>query len=415
MANTLTDADAILKQTYPDDLVEMDYERSRTLSLIRKSKGALHSNPFGQAFRVPTKIGNPQAGGADFAAGYAQSATETARYEDWWITPKTWWQWADVAGETLRRTDGVGSFVNAAVIQIESAKKAMMRLYEIMLFKGGWGDLAQLSASAAVGSATGVALANAWMSRFCERGMSVVFSASEAANTLRGVTPVKITARRSGQLDFAFAPNTAGTAAAAGDVMFRFGDRQNSATPARQVTTGLKAWCPTSAPSATLFNQVDRTVDDRLYGRFQDALLSGSPEEAFMDGFAQVKAEGGLITHVPMGPLTYNKVCKSMNNHLDVCEITRDIGMGIPAVRLRGSDAVFYEDSACEEGNALGFNIEELSVEYAGKDLFYIERGLDGNMFREVAGTDSWRARLVTSSDLVVPAPSQNLLHVFNL
>lgn len=416
MSLDVSGANAILRRTYPDGKININYTNSKTLALLKKSKGTMVKSPYGELFQVPVQHGNPQAGSATYATGYGQASAESSRYKAWQITPKTFWHFADVNGDIIRRGAGVGSFIEPATSEIESAKNAITRIYSLMLFKGGWGDLAQLSASATVGSATGVALANKWMVRFCEVGQSVVFSASEAANTLRGTTPVKITGRHvsAGTLDFAFAPNTAGTAAAVSDFMFRDGDRENSATPTRRVITGFKAWLPTSAPSSTAFNGVDRSVDDRLGGLRQDATASGSPEEAFMDAEAQVGAEGGKVTHWVMGRETFNKLAKSMQNHIQYAEITgEDIEIGIPGFTLAGSDAVFYWDNACEEGFSYGFNLDEIEIRYAGNDLFYVEQQ-DGLTYREVAGSDLWRARIVTCSDLILPAPG-HAINLFNL
>jgi hypothetical protein len=406
---------AILKTTYPGGIVEVDYQNSKTLRLLKRNKGTLVQNPYGKVFHVPVKHGNPQAGSATYAEGYNQASTEQSRHEAWQIEPKTVFHFADVGGDILRRGEGKGSFARAATYEIEKAKKALTRIYEVMLFKGGFGDLFRLSSTAAVGSATGVALEQKWMVRMVEKGMSIVFSASEAANTLKGITPVKVVGRSSsaGTLDFSAAPNQAGTLAAVSDFGFRIGDRQNSATPSRLCLTGFKAWVPPTAPSATLFNGVNRTADDRLGGLRQNANESGSPEEGFMDAEALVDAEGGQLSHWVCGRLTFNKLAKSMQNHIEYAEIKDEFPIGIPGFRMKGSDAVVYWDSACEEGVAYGFNIDEVEINYAGEDLMYVEE-FDGLMFREIPGTDNWRARLVTCSDFILPAPG-HAVNLFNL
>jgi hypothetical protein len=415
MSESVTNANAVMRKLYADGVIELDYKKSKTLSLLKKGKGTMTSTPFGEVFAVPVKHGNPQAGAADYAEAYGQAPNENTRYAQWQISPRTIWHFADVEGDFIRRSSGVGSVVNAMTSSIENAKAAFQRILENQLFKGGFGDLFQLSPTAAVASATGVALAQKWMVRNVEKGMSVVFSASESGHVLKGTTAVKVVGRSSsaGTLDFSAAPNQAGTLAAVSDFGFRKGDRQNSATPARLVWDGFKAWLPTTAPGATPFNGVVRNVDDRLGGCRLDATLSGSPEEAFMDAEAQVDAEGGKLSHVVMGRETFNKLAKSMQNHVEYAEITSDIGIGIPGFTLKGSDAVFYWDAACEEGIAYGFNIEEVELLYAGGDLIKLEQ-TDGLTFREVAGTDNWRARILTCSNFTMPAPGHAIC-IFNL
>lgn len=415
MSLDLVTAANIMKHTYPNGVVEMDYKGSKTLLLLKKNKGTLVKTPFGTSFDVPVKHGNPQAGSATYATGYNQASGSSSKYSSWAVTPGTFFHFADISGDIIRRGEGAGSFVKALSSEIEGAKMAMRRIYETMLFKGGFGDLAQLSATATVGSATGVALANKWMVRMIEKDMKVVFANSEGSSVLKGTTAAKIVGRHAaaGTVDFDIAPNTAGTLAAVSDFMFREGDRQNSATPSRIVPVGFKAWLPTTAPSSTLFFGVDRTVDDRLGGLRLDATLSGSPEEAFMDANALVQGEGGEITHFVMGRDTYNKLAKSMSNHIEYCEIQTDIGIGVSGFRLNGSDAVFYWDAACEEGISYGFNIEEIEIRYAGEDLFTLVDD-EGLMFRRVAGADRWLSEIVTCSQLIMPAPGHGIA-IFNL
>lgn len=412
----VSQASAILKKTYPGGVVDIDYRKSKTLSLLKKNKGSMVSTPFGESFDVPVKHGNPQAGSATYGTGYAQAPNEQSRYSKWIVTPATVWHFADVAGDITRRGASTGSFVDAMASEIENAKDAMRRIMEIILFKGGFGDLARLSSTAAVGSATGVALENKWMVRFVEKGMSVVFANSEGASVLKGTTPVKVTGRSvsAGTLNFSAAPNQAGTLAAVSDYMFRDGDRQNSGTPSRLLPTGFKAWLPQAAPGSTAFHGLDRTLDDRLGGLRHDASLSGSIEEAFMDGSTLVSAEGGEVSHYVMGPETYNKIAKSLAGRIEPIEMSGDVGIGVKGFRLKdGSGAMFYSDNACEEGLSYGYNIEDIEIRYAGEDFCYLEQK-DGMTFRRVAGQDLWRAELVSCWNFILPAPGQAVV-IFNL
>ena len=141
-----TAANAILKQTYPDGIVPIDYARAKTLALLKKTKGSIVSGPFGAGFVQPLKYGNPQAGSATYATGYAQASTEYTRYSQWFLTPAELFQFARVSGKTTRITEGVGSFINAMVSEIENARNALTRLDEIALGADGWGCLGHGSA-----------------------------------------------------------------------------------------------------------------------------------------------------------------------------------------------------------------------------------------------------------------------------
>lgn len=416
MSLDITTAAAILKRTYPDGVVDIDYSQSKTLALLKKRKGALVKGPFGASFDVPVKHGNPEAGSATYATGYAQAASENTRYKSWQVTPATAFQFARVNGDIVRRGEGAGSFVDALTSEIENAKDAIRRSLEISLFRAGFGKRGKFSSAAVMTSATGVLLDRRTDVRFVEIGQSIVASATESTAVLRSASALKVVARNvsAGTLDFSAAPSTLGWVA--GDTFFRDGDRQNSATPSRLLPAGYAAWVPQTAPTAgDSFFGVDRTVDNRLGGLRQDATASGSVEEALLDACSLVGSEGGMTTHIVMAPDTYNKLVKSMQNRIQYVEMKTEYGFGIPGVRIQGGsgDPIVYSDPASDEGVAFLYNLDEVELRYAGKDLLYLEEQ-DGLMFRRVAGVDEWLSELVSACNLIVPAPGHAAI-VFNL
>lgn len=132
-----------------------------------------------------------------------------------------------------------------------------------------------------------------------------------------------------------------------------------------------------------------------------------------MDATTLVTAEGGVITHFVLGPTTFNKLAKSMQNRIDYVEQETDVGIGINGFRIRGQDSMVYFDNAMEEGISYGFNIEEVEIQYAGKDFCYLEE-TDGLPFRRVAGFDLWRSELVSCWNFILPAPGHAVV-LFNL
>jgi hypothetical protein len=412
MSLDVTTASAIMKKIYPDGIVEVDYSKTKTLALIKKTRGSLIKSPFGAEFHQPVKHGNPQAGSATYATGFAQASSEQSRYKAWLVTPATMWQFADVNGDIVRRGEGVGSFVDALTSEIENAKDAIRRHLEVSLFRTGFGELGQIAVGGIAGAV--LTLQSASQVRYFEAGMTLVASTSIDGALLKGAPDTaKILKRNVSAGTITLTAPAPGTWAAS-DFLFRSGDRQNSATPSRIMPAGFSAWLPSSAPSATPFFGVDRTVDDRLGGLRHNGSLSGSVEEALLDGCSLIDSEGGQASHIVMGPDTYNKLVKSMQNRVHYVETKTDVGVGINGFRINGyGDPMVYSDSACEEGRAYIFNIEDLDLRYAGEDLMYLEE-TDGLMFRRVQGEDLWRAEVVTANNLILPAPG-HACHVFNL
>ena len=406
-----TAANAVLKQTYPNGIVPIDYARAKTLALLKKSKGTIVSGPFGAGFVQPLKYGNPQAGSATYATGYAQASSEYSRYSQWFLTPGELFQFARVNGKLTRISDGTGSFVNAMVSEIENARNALTRMVEIFLGGDGWGCLGQIDQTAASVSSTTLTLAYPWQARMFEIGMALVASASLKADALRSATPIKITKvdASAGTLTMATAGN--GSSWAVGDYLFRDGDRQNlgNSTAARIVPCGFNAFIPQTAPSAaqTLFT-VDQSLSVRTGGNRRDASTGGGNiEEVLLDTSADIDAQGGVMTHCVLGTKTHSKLVKSMLNktYFDVEDID-GAPLGFRGVLLAGAsgDMLCYSDGAFPEGVAWQFSFDDVGIIHTGKDLITLEEK-DGLQFREVAGSDDWMARLVSSWQFYCDAP----------
>jgi hypothetical protein len=413
MSLGVTEAQSILRETYPNGIVEIDYKKAKTLALLRKEKGTLVEAPFGYGFKIPIKYSNPQAGSATYATGYAQASTEKTRYTNWFLTPGELFQFARVSGSLIRRSQGVGSFVKAIVSEIENTKTAMTRMCEMYLDGDGYGALGQIG-SISTSTVSTVTLAYPWQARFFEIGMSVVAADSNAASALKYPTAgkaAKITARDTGAGTLTFDSDmttTAGTAWAADDYLFRYGDHEDDSTPERLIPCGFAGFIPdTAALRSTSFFNVDQTLTERLGGLRRTGSQSGSLEEALLDMSADIDAAGGTTTHCVLGSSTHAKLAKTLLNkvYMDM-EDMDGVKLGFKGIVIQGAsgDFLVYSDSAFAEGRARLFDVEDIGIQHTGDDLCFIDQ-TDGLMVREIAGSDDWGARVVSSWQFHVDAP----------
>ena len=409
MSLDTTAAASVLKETYPNGIVNIDYSRAKTLALLKKSKGTLVEGSFGTAFKVPIKYSNPQAGSATFATGYAQAATESTRYTHWYLTPGELFQFARVEGAVVRRSQGPGSFIKAMVSEIENAKTALTRYIEMYLDGGGYADLATVGSI----SGTTITLSHSWMVRFFEIGMTICAADSVSGDVLRAPTVgkyTKITARSlsAGTITTAGDMSSGGTPVVAGDYLFRYGDRQDSATPSRIIPCGFAGFLPdTAAELSSAFFSVNQTLSERLGGLRASATTSGNMEEALLDMSADIDSQGGQTTHAVMGSTTFTKLGKSILNkvYADV-EDQDGMKLGVKGIVIQGAsgDILCYGDSAFREERARLFDIEDVGIQHVGDDIAYLEN-FDGLQFRQIEGTDDWMARLVASYQFHLDAP----------
>jgi hypothetical protein len=409
MSLDVSAAASILKETYPNGIVDIDYSRAKTLALLKKSKGTLVEGDFGTAFKVPIKYGGPQAGSATFATGYNQAATESTRYTHWYLVPAELFQFARVSGALVRRSQGPGAFVKALVSEIENAKLSLTRYIEMYLDGDGFGALGQVGSI----SGTTITLADASQVRFFEIGMTICASSSNAGAVLRAPTVgkyTKITARSvsAGTITTAGDMSSGGTPVVANDYLFRYGDREDASSPTRQIPTGFAGFLPDTAGalSASFFG-VNQTLTERLGGLRSSATTSGSLEEAILDMSSDIDAQGGQTTHAVMGSATFTKLGKSLLNKVwaDV-EDQQGMKLGVKGIVIQGAsgDILCYGDSAFKETRARLFDINDVGIQHTQSDLVKLEN-MDGLQFRQIEGTDDWMARIVASYQFHVDAP----------
>jgi hypothetical protein len=410
MSLDVTAAQSILRETYPNGIVEIDYKKAKTLALLRKEKGTLVEAPFGYGFKIPIKYSNPQAGSATYANGYAQAATEYTRYSNWFLTPGELFQFARVSGALIRRSQGVGSFVKAIVSEIENTKTALTRYCEMYLDGDGFAALGQIGSI----STTTITLKYPWMTRFFEIGAALVASEANATADLRAPTGpavkyAKVVKRNAAAGTLLMDTDmTVGDAWAANDYLFRFGDRLDSASATRLVPCGFGGFLPdTDAKRSASFFNVDQTLSERLGGLRRSATTSGNMEEALLDVSADIDAEGGTTTHCVLGANTHAKLGKSLLNktYMDI-EDMDGVKLGFKGIVIQGAsgDFLVYSDSAFQETRARLFDVEDVGIQHTGDDLCFIDQ-TDGLMVREIAGTDDWGARVVSSFQFHVDAP----------
>ena len=401
-------AASILKETYPKGIVEIDYSRAKTLALLKKGRGTLVEGDFGTAFKQPIKYGGPQAGSSNYVIGYAQAATENSRYTHWYLTPSELFQFARVSGAIIRRSQGPGAFVRALVSEIENAKLSLTRFIEQYLDGDGFGALGQIAGI----TTTTITLKYPWQVRFFEIGMTICASSANSGAVLKAPTVgkyTKITARSVSAGTLTTADDmtaTSGTAFAAGDYLFRYGDRIDDTPATRLVPTGFGGFLPdTDALRSSSFFNVNQTLTERLGGL--RATANGTIEEAILDMSADIDSQGGQTTHAVMGSKTFTKLNKSLLNKV-YADVTDQDGMkiGVTGVVIQGAsgDVLCYGDSAFSEGRIRLFDIGDIGILHTQDDLVKLEQ-MDGLQFRQIDGTDDWMARIVASYQFHLDAP----------
>jgi hypothetical protein len=194
---------------------------------------------------------------------------------------------ASINNEVLEASKGnANAFMEAATTEIDGAIESASRSLAISLFGDGSGAIGQVL------SGTGTATTSVTLKQIddvtnFEVGMTLYFNATKTGSSgtivpAGGITGTVISAvnRDTGVITMASGVTTTD------DYIYQIGDYDEK-------ISGLEAWVPESAPSATAFFSVDRSVDPTRLGGIRFDASSLPLEEGLIGAASRAAREGG--------------------------------------------------------------------------------------------------------------------------
>ena len=295
---------------------------------------ALKNNPFlgmvpkktdfyGDGLKIPLSYADLQGRSATFANAQAQSTP--SKYAAFTITrAPTDYAIGRVDGETLETSQSnKGAFMAALEAEIKRGRNSITRSLAVKLFRATTGVLGQNTS----GTASPVTVSTADSYNF-EVGMTIgAVSDNTGSGTVRTGTGFITAINRQASATTATITYTGTiTGLTATDYFFVSGD-YNAAI------SGLAAWVPDSAPSATSFFGVDRTADVTRLGGMR--FTSSAPiEEAFQDALAELYLAGSSPTHAFMNPLDFKNLINALGAKVVRTKVMGTAGTGYSAVEV---------------------------------------------------------------------------------
>lgn len=290
--------DAMLKEIYPNMRVE---------SLAKKNRPLLDWMPKADDFEgdtlvVPVWYEDPQGRSADLAKALEQAETTqqtkfviTARRKDY-VAVKI------EAEAILAARSNVGSFIRAKEPQITGAIRTLGKSLHLAMYREKSGAIGQISSV----STTTVTLTNATDVYNFGRGQTVVVNPTKtgASGSIRA-TAAKVIGRSVTGKTVTFDTDVAAASWAADDYMYTKGDYDVR-------LAGLESWLPLTAPDATAFFSVDRTLDvEALSGHRVDnsgrSILQNAEELALLAG--EYGGEPDTLFCNPRAGLQLSELC----------------------------------------------------------------------------------------------------------
>jgi len=251
----LVTADYALKQHYQNYTPNNVYYKNNPLYAITKK----YTKFTGSVKPVPQIYSNPQGRSATFSNALAQAGnTKGVKFM---LTRVPDYGVVEIGNEAmLASMDDAGSFVELATQEIDGGLVSVGRSIATAMYRDGTGTIGRISSGSTVASLN-ITLATLSDADSFEVGMTIGASSGLGTGERTGSAQITAINRDTGTLTTAGSNWSAQiTSLAVNDYLFVKGDFNKK-------LSGLDAWVPLTAPSATAFFGVDRTSDiTRLAG-----------------------------------------------------------------------------------------------------------------------------------------------------
>lgn len=412
MASTLTQFDAFLKEYYTKQQIANLTQKDRPLyARIKKDP-----NQSGDLYVHPIIIGNPQGLGATRAyaqTGSTQTTGGNVRSTKWTCTFGDYAGSVDIGDKVIRASrNDVGAFMRNQKMEVD-------QLYE------GFGDVMGYYVYADDGRALGSGTDSSGVQTLVnpndvvnfEVGMIVVASANDgtsSGHTLIGAPSlgyVIAVDRNDGNFTVSTTSGgSAGTPTSWTGTMFYFRSGDFGGSGATRILRGLGAWIPSSDPSATTFEGVNRSIDvARLGGiRLPAADISGLDVEqrvkllaTRMSGRSGSKAPKEFYMH----PEVWQQLSDTLENR-GVRDLgVRDAQFGYMSLKLATAGGIVecFADKFCPSGTIWGLNLDWIFL--GSYDSVPTVVNGDGLTMLRKSSSDDYEHRIVAYPSLCVSAP----------
>lgn len=346
----------------------------------------------GRYFHLPLMYGKPQGRSHNITtAGTNEVGSKWAGFD---VTPVSDYVVAKVAGIVVRQSMNASNaemFLNLMKNEMDQSLSTLGDNVGKEQYGTFGGARAQVHPTTAI-STTALTLANPEDSFFFEVGMVIAASATDgtSGSLLNGGSTVTITAinRDTGVLTGGANWSTI-TGIAAGSYLFQAGDFGAAAA-------GLASWCPATAPGATSFYGVDRSVDVERLGGVRIDGTGETQETVYIKAMTRLKRTQAKPKYVFTNPVNVSRLAMAKEGTRFITS-DNEYGIGFEGFAIGGVkimedndcpvDVAYAIDPSawfwCTNGNAPALNdsdgVEFLRLGAATGDTFEIQGIIDHN------------------------------------
>lgn len=410
--------DPMVKEHYsPFEVARMAMQRNRATGMLNKSQKKAVG---GREWVQPIMTALPGGGASKFAVAVTNAQNNTSAYKNFNVTRKSHYRIAKVDNQAIEATiTGDEDAFESAFDEFDNGLEAEGNYINFRFFRTQAGEVGQLDGLVNTAT-TSLAFSDRSAMWGVRQGEQIVASATlggalrNAGNTLTIASVTRTTG--------AFTTTVAGTTGIVGltntDFIYLNGDA-DTAGGTNLAASGLADWVPDTAPSATLFYNVDRTSEsDYLGGLRIDGSTGASLANLLVDGVAAVDNIGGDPDTVWMNPFTFGTLAKQLEGKWVITSAVgydgkKVAGIGYSGfkVNLNGHDVTIYTDRCCPVKRVYVLTWSTFCMFSAGPAPNFLQKRA-GSIIKVSENNDGYEARIGEYFNFSCKAPGYNCVIV---
>lgn len=395
---------AYLKERWekPDAMMQAIIANCPTLGLMRKDPSA-----GGRYTHVPILRTGPQGRSADYADAKANAVgSQTDGFD---VTYGSNYQVAKLTGNVVDDSKGSENALYDAIDnEMKGSLANMKKDIRLQLF-GNFGGSRGVVGDYTATELTFI-LADIEDAVHFDEGMVLESSATDgtSGSVRTGSQAISAINRQTGTITGAAAWDTAITNFAEDDFLFADGDFGSK-------WSGILGWLPATAPGATLFFGVDRSIDTLRLGGIRYEAQGEPIESAFTNACAQAMlydavSSVGIVNPVKWAELSNSLGADRLNRITEIRDTTGVIGYKAIMLATPMGDIPVVSDAGCQNKYGLLLDMDTWCCKTVGEMIHIIDD--DGLKIRR-GDVDDWLIEMKSRGNFTCNAPGKNVRMAF--
>lgn len=405
----LTSFDPMLKDHYaPGEVANLAFQNNTAIGLMKKRANA-STKVGGKKWVQPIQFGLPGGGSSTFATALA-AANNVSKYEAFEVPRTKHYRLGKVDNETIEASaTGDTDAFDSAFDEFDNCIKAEGNWINYRFFRSKSGSAGRLNnAGVATAVATLSDASDVWAYR---DGDVVKLSAQSDGSALKAGSVTVASVQRSPSLGTVTMTGnlSAGVATAAiTDYLYLDGD-------ATLAPAGLADWVGDTAPSATPFYGVDRSIEPEYLGGVRvDGTSGTSIANVLVDMVSALDGLGADPDVCFMHPTTFGSLAKQLEGKWTITSAAgfdgkkmASVGFKGFTVNLNGHEITIYTDRCCPVKRLYMLTLSTWTMFSAGPAPNFLQRRA-GSIIKVSESSDGYEARVGQYLNFACKAPGHN-------